>query len=103
MLDAGAGNHLVAKTKEFYVNCKYFGIDKCCDYDNNVEDIKLMDQFYEMDLEELEFDEIPNNYFDIIIVTHVIEHLKNGDKVIEKLLDKLAENGSVFLGMATYK
>lgn len=103
ILDVGTGNHSATKTKEIFVNCKYYGIDKCCDYTNGSEDVEIMDKFYEMDLEKLEFDEIPNDYFDVIIITHVIEHLKNGDKVIEKLLDKMKKNGMIFLEWPRFK
>lgn len=103
ILDVGAGNHSATRTKEIFTNCEYYGIDKCCTYANGIEDIRLMDKFYEMDLEKLGFDEIPNDYFDVIIITHVIEHLKNGDKVVVKLLDKMKRDGIIFLEWPRFK
>ena len=49
-----------------------------------------------MDLEELDFNNIPGNFFDVIIMKHVIEHLRNGDQVIEKLLSRLRKRGIIY-------
>ncbi len=97
ILDIGAGNHSASKTKEIFVNCEYWGVDRCTDYANTETDINVMDRFCEMDLTALQFENIPDSYFDLIIMAHVIEHLPNGDQVIEKLLEKLAVNGIIYL------
>lgn len=97
ILDIGAGNHSASKTKELFVNCEYWGVDKCSDYANSVDDINIMDRFCKMDLTMLQFEGLPDDYFDVIIMAHVIEHLFNGDKVIEMLSEKLAVNGIIYL------
>jgi SAM-dependent methyltransferase len=50
-----------------------------------------------MDLTKLDFGKIPENNFDMIIMSHVIEHLHNGDKVITGLLSKLKKGGIIYL------
>lgn len=97
ILDIGAGNHSASKTKELFLNCEYWGVDRCTDYANSAEDFHFMDKFCEMDLTQLEFDILPDSYFDIIIMAHVIEHLSNGDEVLKRLSDKLAPNGIIYL------
>lgn len=97
ILDIGAGNHSASKTKELFVNCEYWGVDKYSDYANSVDDINIMDRFCKMDLTMLQFEGLPDDYFDVIIMAHVIEHLFNGDKVIEMLSEKLAVNGIIYL------
>lgn len=97
ILDVGAGNHSASITKERYPNCIYHGVDINKNYNNDETDFLCMDQFYEMDLTKLEFNDVPENYFDIIFLSHIIEHLYNGDLVIKKLLSKLSEGGIVYI------
>jgi ubiquinone/menaquinone biosynthesis C-methylase UbiE len=62
-----------------------------------------MKAFYEMDLTRLEFDAIPDNYFDFIMMAHIIEHLTNGDLVIEKLLTKLKPGGMIYIEYPAFR
>jgi ubiquinone/menaquinone biosynthesis C-methylase UbiE len=97
LLDIGTGNHSATKTKSVFHNCEYYGVDIKKDYNNSENDFSLMKEFYEMDLTELEFSSIPDNYFDGIWIAHVIEHLYNGDEVIQKLFHKLKTGGYMYL------
>ena len=56
-----------------------------------------MTAFYEMDLTKLQFSSIPDRYFDVVNLVHVIEHLYNGDEVIVGLLPKLKSGGFMYL------
>ncbi len=96
LLDIGAGNHSATKAKTVFPNCYYHGVDMA-NYNNSESDFKLMDAFYEMDLTKLDFKIIPDNYFDAIQIAHVIEHLYNGDEVIQGLLPKLKSGGYIYL------
>jgi SAM-dependent methyltransferase len=97
LLDVGAGSHSATKTKSIFPKCNYYGIDITKEYENDDADFKAMTGFYEMDLTQLNFDSIPNNHFDVIIMSHIIEHLHNGDKVIEGLLPKLKKGGYIYI------
>ncbi|MEO7044872.1 MAG: class I SAM-dependent methyltransferase [Ferruginibacter sp.] len=97
LLDIGAGNHSATKTKRVFPACEYHGVDMERDYNNSDEDFSLMDSFYEMDLTKLDFSSIPDNYFDGIWMVHVIEHLHNGDEVIQGLLPKLKKGGYLYI------
>jgi 2-polyprenyl-3-methyl-5-hydroxy-6-metoxy-1,4-benzoquinol methylase len=96
LLDVGAGTGSPTKTKRIFPNCEYHGIDKG-NYHNTQADFDIMDAYYEMDLTELKFDKIPNQYFDVMILSHVIEHLENGDAVIKGLLPKLKSGAHVYI------
>lgn len=96
LLDVGAGSGSPTKTKEFFPLCNYHGIDRG-NYRNSDADFKAMSAYYEMDLTELKFDVIPDNHFDVIVMSHVIEHLHNGDKVIQGLLPKLKKGGYIYI------
>ncbi len=97
LLDIGAGNHSATKAKAVFPQCEYHGVDMVKEYNNSEDDFKLMAAFYEMDLTKLNFTSIPDNYFDAILMVHVIEHLFNGDKVIKGLLPKLKSGGYMYL------
>jgi len=97
LLDIGAGNHSCSKYKSVFPNCEYHGVDLDKNYNNNEMDFSQMKAFYEMDLTKLDFSAIPNNYFDFIMMAHIIEHLYNGDKVIEHLIPKLKSGGYIYI------
>ena len=97
LLDVGAGSHSATKTMAVFSGCNYYGIDIRRDYENDENDFKVMKGFFEMDLTALNFDAIPNDFFDVMILSHIIEHLHNGDKVIEGLLPKLKKGGYIYL------
>lgn len=97
ILDIGAGNNSASITKHYFPNSKYYGLDIDPDCNYSPEDFKLMEKFYEKDLTKLEFDDIPNDFFDVIIMSHVIEHLHNGDSVLDALSSKLKGKGVIYI------
>ncbi len=97
LLDLGAGNHSPSKTTEIFPNCTYHGVDLNYDYEYTKEDIAALKKFYEMDLTKLEFDEMPDGYYDYINMAHIIEHLHNGDTVVEKIATKLKKGGYIYI------
>ena len=97
LLDIGAGNHSASKTKKWFPNCEYHGLDLNKNYNNDENDFKLMKSFYELNLEDLNLDIVPNAHFDFIMMAHVIEHLKNGEEVLVKLLAKLKPGGYLYV------
>ncbi len=72
ILDIGSGSHSSTITKKWLPNCHYTGVDRDVSYDNTEEDIRNMDEFIQLDLTELNFDAIPNDTYDVIIMSHVI-------------------------------
>ncbi len=97
LLDVGVGNHSATKTVSLFPSCEYSGVDLNKDYNNNDADFMVMKSFYEMDLTKLDFQVIPDEYYDGIWIVHVIEHLPNGDQVIEKLIEKLKSGGYMYI------
>ena len=96
ILDVGAGSHSATITKQWLPDCHYTGID-IANYQNDEADYKAMNEFFEMDLTKLEFDRIPENNYDVIVMSHVIEHLHNGDQVIAGLISKLKRGGIIYI------
>ena len=97
LLDIGAGNHSASKTHQWFPNCEYHGVDLDKTYNNDENDFRLMKAFYEMNLEQLDFAAIPDGYFDVILMAHIVEHLHNGDQVIAHLLPKLKKGGIIYV------
>ena len=90
LLDVGCGNHAPSQAKAWFPFCKYYGIDKTR-YNNCEDDFSIMEKFYCIDLVIDDLCNIPDNFFDVIILSHVIEHLPNGLDVVKKLSEKLGE------------
>ncbi len=102
LLDIGCGNHSPQITKLYFPKVNYYGVD-ITSYNNDELDFKVMKQFYHKDLEKDSIDDIPNNFFDVIIVSHVIEHLSNGLEVIDKLAKKIKTNGYIYIEFPSLK
>ncbi len=97
ILDIGSGSHSSTITKRWLPNCHYTGVDRDVNYDNTEDDIKNMDEFFQLDLTKLQYDSIPDDSYDVIIMSHVIEHLYNGDEVLPLLFKKLKPGGLFYI------
>ncbi len=97
ILDIGSGSHSSTITKKWLPKCHYTGVDRDVSYDNTAEDIQNMDEFFQLDLTELEYSAIPDDTYDVVIMSHVIEHLYNGDKVLQLLFKKLKKGGLFYI------
>lgn len=102
-LDIGCGNHSPSQTKLFFPNCNYYGFDRE-KYNISERDIALMEEFYLGDLDDLtSLDSLPNNFFEVIVVSHVIEHIKFGEQVLQKLSLKLKVGGIMFIEWPSFR
>jgi len=97
LLDVGAGNHSPSKTVRLFPQCEYHGLDLSKDERYNAADEAALAGFYVMDLTALQFEAIPDAYFDYINIAHVIEHLHNGDAVLRGLAKKLKSGGHIYI------
>lgn len=97
MLDVGCGNHSASLTKQWFPGCAYSGIDRSRDFYNDERDHRAMANFYELDLTKLDFSQIPDDAFDVLMMTHVIEHLPNGDRALSGLLPKVRKGGTAYV------
>ncbi len=97
LLDVGSGNHSASRVHAVFPNCEYYGLDINRNYNNDKNDFLVMKDFYELDLTTLDYRIIPDEYFDGIWMSHVIEHLKNGDEVVSNLIQKLKPGGFFYI------
>jgi SAM-dependent methyltransferase len=96
LLDIGCGNHSATVTKRYFPNCIYYGVDKD-NYNNDERDFAVMEKFFRIDLEAGGLDALPDDFFDVIMCSHVIEHLRNGLEVVGKLKSKLVHGGKIYI------
>ncbi|MCX5701440.1 MAG: class I SAM-dependent methyltransferase, partial [Candidatus Omnitrophica bacterium] len=96
ILDVGCGNHSPVMTKKYFPKCYYYGIDKDI-YNYDEEDKIAMDEFYRLDLEKTDLSVLEEDFFDAIILNHVIEHLHNGLELIKNLTKKLKSKGIIYI------
>lgn len=95
-LDVGCGNHSVKLIKLWFEFCHYYGLDNGV-YNNNDSDFKMMEKFYDIDLNNNDLSAIPNNFFDIINIYHMIEHIQNGLDIIAGLSSKIKKGGKIYI------
>ena len=44
-------------------------------------------------------DDFPNNYFDVIVLNHVLEHIENPISILKQIYKKLESNGILMIGV----
>lgn len=96
-LDVGCGNHSPSETKANFKNVVYHGVDIEKNPDYFESDLKAIDRFFLIDLDSLQLDEIPDNFYDVIVMNHVIEHIHKGKEVVQKLTAKLKKGGYFYI------
>ena len=96
VLDVGCGFGAPSMFKRFYPNCEYHGLDRSEEHLLPGEK-ERMHNFYSADLENDDLEALPDGYFDAIVVSHVIEHILNGENCLRRLSLKLKHGGIVYI------
>jgi SAM-dependent methyltransferase len=105
LLDVGCGNKSPSITVSLFPKIEYFGLDNQ-EYNLTNEDKKILEnKYFLVDLDNLsELDNaLPNNYFDFIIMSHVIEHTRKGTEILEILSKKLKVGGEIYIEFPSVK
>lgn len=98
VLDVGCGTRSPSKTKSRYPGCVYDGLDMNREYGLDERDFALCRTFYMINLENIsELAQIPDSSYDVVVSTHVIEHVHNSPAVILELCRKLKPGGVIYL------
>lgn len=96
-LEVGIGNDSPTIFKSIFPNVDYFGVDRDLNYNLSEKSLDLIDKFYQVDLGKKSLDEIPDDFFDYVIIAHVIEHIENGEEVISELTKKIKPGGGIYI------
>jgi SAM-dependent methyltransferase len=99
ILDVGCGNGSPSLAKEYFPHCNYTGIDV---EDPAAAEINSIDTFVKIDLNKSELSSLDakliDNSYDLIIISHVIEHLYDVEVLLKILCAKLRPNsGCLFI------
>lgn len=96
VLDAGCGKSAL-KTKKYFRNCRYYGLDYHDRSKIGEDELRVMEEYYQIDLDKDNLTGIADNFFDAVIMSHSLEHIKNGLSVIEGLGNKLKHKGIIYI------
>ncbi len=91
-LDVGCGDRAPYSTYRYYPNIAYTGIDN-----RDIAGAKDMEQFLKCDIENNDLTEIPNDTYNVINLSHIIEHIDSGDNLLQTLAKKLKKNGIIYV------
>ena len=66
-------------------------------YDALEDDLSIHAKISNLNINILDIENLKNNYYNLIILSHVYEHVKNPYKYLKMLKNKLKENGFIFI------
>src|SRR5579864_6742584 len=75
ILDIGCGNSSPTVAKRWQPDCEYHGVD-IQEYNQTEADLKAMDRFFLVTADGGGYDKIPDSWYDVVILNHVIEHVR---------------------------
>lgn len=102
ILDIGCGNNSPSTTKQWFPEAHYSGAD-IAQYNNNAEDIDMMDSFYLLGVDGSGYEEIPEASFDYIILHHVVEHMPQPAPILETICTKLKPGGYIWIAFPSLR
>ena len=98
LLDVGCGAK-ASEIAKFSLNLlTYDGVDNQV-WQGDQSSYEDIDSLYDIDVEKQNIDVIPDDHYDVIIVSHLIEHIQNGEELIERLCSKSCLNGLIYIDM----
>ena len=102
ILDIGCGNKSCQLTRHWLTVETYHGLDREC-YSGEADDYKQMDKFLNVDLTTGDLVCIPQDYYDVVILSHVVEHLEDGEEILRQLTTKLRRGGIVYVETPSFR
>ena len=94
ILDVGCASSSPQLTRASFPGCTYTAIDIA---EPNAETRAVIDSFHQMDISRLDFEVIADGSIDVLILSHVLEHVSNGLDVLSALLPKLRPGGVAYV------
>lgn len=96
VLDVGCGSHSPTVTKKWLPGCEYHGIDRAR-YRVDAGDLAAIDRYFEMDLDADDLAVVPDAAYDLVVFSHVIEHLREGHRALRGLATKVRVGGYLYV------
>lgn len=96
VLDVGCGANSHNISKLYLSIEEYHGLDKQV-WHGDESSYSDLDRLFEIDLDDTDLSAVANNEYDLILLSHVIEHLEFGERVIALLVEKLKIGGVIYI------
>ena len=97
ILDVGCGNHSPRKVKTYYPRCEYHGIDNTR-WNQDERDDSAIDRFFRVDLDAPgQLDVLPSGHYDMVICSHVLEHLIRPYQAVAEIMGKVKPGGGLYI------
>jgi SAM-dependent methyltransferase len=96
ILDIGCGNGSPTVTKRWFPGCRYAGAD-IQRYNLSDADVAAIDEFYQVSEDGTGYDAIPNASYDLVILNHVVEHMREPAPIVAQLCAKLRPGGYLWI------
>jgi SAM-dependent methyltransferase len=102
ILDIGCGNNSPSVTKRWFPGCHYTGAD-IQRYNLAEADDAAMDAFYLLGVDGSGYDAIPDGSYDLVILNHVLEHMREPAPVLARLCRKLKPGGYIWIAFPSLR
>jgi SAM-dependent methyltransferase len=102
ILDIGCGNNSPSVTRRWFPGCHYTGAD-IQRYNLGEADDAAMDAFYLLGADGTGYEAIPDTSYDLVILNHVLEHLKEPAAVLATLCQKLKPGGYIWIAFPSLR
>lgn len=96
VLDVGCGDKSPEVTLSYYPSVEYSGIDN-----RKVNTGVKTKKFFLCDVEGNDLKEIPNNEYNVLLLSHIIEHVSDGERLLSVLAHKLKKGGIIYVETPT--
>jgi len=96
MLDIGTIGGAISLAKLWFPKSRYYGLDITEDH-LTAEDRANMEGFFLVNLETDDLSRLEDNFFDVIVMSHVVEHITNALDVLAILSRKLKPGGVIYI------
>ena len=102
ILDIGCGNNSPSTAKRWFPGCHYTGAD-VQRYNNSDRDVALMDAFYLLGTDGSGYDAIPDSSYDLVLLNHVVEHMREPAPILAALCAKLKPGGYIWIAFPSLR
>jgi SAM-dependent methyltransferase len=102
VLDIGCGNHSPVVTRHWLPNVTYTGVD-VTEYNIDKADKEAMDQFVLVGADGAGYDALEDGAYDVVIMNHVVEHMRHPAPVIAAACRKLRPGGYIYLAFPSVR
>jgi 2-polyprenyl-3-methyl-5-hydroxy-6-metoxy-1,4-benzoquinol methylase len=102
VLDVGCGNNSPTVTRHWLKDITYTGVD-IAEYNIDFGDKARMDRFVLVNEDGSGYEAIPDASFDVVILNHVVEHMRDPAAVLTTLCRKLRRGGYIYVAFPSVR